>query len=189
MKMRGRAPTEVKVLAEGEGSASAKVDRMISGFKDTQGQTRTVVKTVINLSAATGNNVGGVDFNTLRDEAEFTALAELYRSYRVSGARFVVTDINPALSAANVFGTFHTTDSVPGTLNDVVDLTDSRPMSTGTGEHVFYWKAKGNQELQFTSVDDTVNYGGLAYFVGGVPTAAQKYFIVASFVVDFRARV
>lgn len=110
--------------------------------------------------------------------------------------RFDIYDINPGVSAANAFGTFHdvyTTASQPSfALATVLDSPDSQAVPPGTGKISLVWRAKGTLENTFQSTNFTSapaqDFGGLRYALPQAQSASAKYLVMVKAVVDFRGR-
>lgn len=176
------------------GSDSIKIDRQIAAVKTSESQVRVICGDFRDLPLTTAENIGTFDFNNILLTDDFTTLSQQYNLFRVSSIKFRVADVNPGVSAYNVFGTSHASyqGTAPSiTRANISDLPDARILSGGTGEAVFYWRAHGTREQAFqstTAATTPFSFGGLQWYISANPGPSPKYIIQVHAVVDFRGR-
>lgn len=178
----------VRIVPEEEGARAMRLDRQLAAVKESQSQVRVVIKFSQGPGSSSGATVGATTFADVRADTEFQSLSNEYQSFRLSGFRFDIYDLNPNQLAYGFWGTFHGSGAFP-TSSQVIDLADSQTVPPGTGKISLYWYPSGPVELGWydTVGGDEPNYGGLAYSLGTVPSSG-KYQIIVNAICDFRAR-
>lgn len=182
---------DVRVVPDTEGNRAEKVERMLVAYKESQGQTRVVVRGTLQFGTQTTASAALFGFNILQGEDDFAALASQYATYKVSGIRFDIYDENPGNVANALFGTFHQKQAsdAPQNYAEVADLPDVSGIAPGTGNIKRYWYPSGPVEESWNSTDSATSYGGLSVGLPASTAANPKYLVLYAFVVDFRARV
>lgn len=178
---------DVRIIEKGEGLREAKVDQQLSAYKDSQAFTRVVIKDTLFVGITGVATDGAYSFPTIRTSDEFVSLSEQYTTFKVSGMRFDVVDFNPAAPVFNIWGTYHGSGAITG-FEEVTDLPDSKTVTSGGGKMSFYWYPSGPLENSWFEIDDVNNFGGLVWTVGAGTPTTNKFSVVVSAIVDFRAR-
>lgn len=184
-----RAPMNVRIVPESEGTRAMKVERQLAAVKESQAQVRVVCKTSFNVGTSGSSTTGNFSFPNLRGLADFVAMEANYEKYRVTCFRFDIVDFNPGVATSGLWGTYH--GDVAPTSAEVVELSDVTNVPPGTGKASLYWYPSGPLENSWYDVttsgtNPNPDFGGLAYFVGS--TSASKWNVVVNAIVDFRAR-
>lgn len=188
----------VRVLDDYAGGDGAKMDRIMASLQNSHSQVRIMCNDSFTLSTTTaaGGVTGIFAGSQVRIFDDFTSMAAQFETFRVTMIRFDVYDINPAISAANAFGTFHDVYTTAGqptfALATVLDSPDSQAIPPGTGKVSFIWRAVGTLENSFQSTNFTSapaeDYGGLRYAIPQAGVAGGKYLVFVKAIVDFRGR-
>jgi hypothetical protein len=184
------AISNVRIVDKDDGTDDIQCQRFLQAYKVSEGQIRVVCGYRGELSQSTTSGGGVVATGELAGTDDFTSFTAQYKEFRVRAIRFDIYDLaTSTASAINFWSTFHQIGgAVAVGFDDVVDRPDSRAISPGTGMTSLAWVAHSIPEMAF---QDTANYnglGGLSYYIGGGPTATNKFSIVAKFIVDFRGR-
>lgn len=183
----GRRVSAVRIVPAGEGQREQKVERILTSIKESQSTTRLQLKDTFFINAAAGAVVAKYSFPQVQATDDFVSLANQFTKYRVVCLKFDVYDFVAANQNLGILGTYHGATN-PGTLAEVTDLADSGIVPPGTGMRSWYWYPNGPLEHSWYDVSASTDYGGLVWYM--YPgTAAAKYNVVVSAVVDFRARV
>lgn len=184
----GKQIMAVRQIPDGEGNREQKLERQLTAIKESQSTTRIQVKDSFFVTVGTSAAVGAYSYGNIRGTDEFVALAGQFRRYRVVGMRFTVYDFVPTAGVTAIFGTQHQTQQITQQ-QQVVDLPDSGTVAPGSGKYSWYWYPSGPLEHSWFAVDDTtIDFGGLAWYTYAAQSAASKYNIIVSAIVDFRAR-
>jgi hypothetical protein len=181
----------VRVVPEGEGARAEKVERQLAADKQSQSTTRVVVKRYDTFGVLTTDRFISVSFAQATQEPDFASLAAQYRTFKVSGIKFDIKDINPSLAAQNLFGTYHDPEApTTPTVSSLVDQPDTKVISGGTGQLSLYWYPSGPLENSWfsTQISPPEDFGGLHAYVAAGTAAALKYTCVTSYILDFRSR-
>lgn len=187
-----RKITDVRMVPEGEDQRGMKIERMISAVKSSQSQVRVLIHARVDQPVSGTAVVNTFTFANIREQADFTTVADEYSNYKVAGIRFEIFDLNPSVYAAGTFGTFHVQGpgEYPSVSSQILDLADATQVPPGTGKVVLYWFPSGPIENGwYSTVQDEADFGGLAdYLSGGPGSSTPKFSILVTAVVDFRAR-
>jgi hypothetical protein len=188
----------VRVMDPLAGLDGAKVDRQLSAVQNSGNLIRVLCSENNELVvSATANNAGNISWAQIRQFDDFVSMAQQFNTFRVKSIRYDVYDINPSLSNAATFGTYHdqyTTGTQPSfSFADVVDSVDAQIVPPGTGKASFTWVAHSTLEKGFVdcSPDPTssgADFGGFRFFVFQGATAGAKYRVITKAVVEFRGR-
>lgn len=178
---------DVRVIEKSEGQREAKIEKQLAAYKEAQGFTRVVIKDTLFVGIGATSVDGAYSFPTIRTSDEFVSLSEQYTTFKVSGIRFDVVDYNPSASAFNIFATYHGSGAITG-FEQVTDQPDSKTVTSGGGKVSFYWYPSGPLENSWFEFDDVNNFGGLVWTVGAGTPTTNKFSVVVSAIVDFRAR-
>lgn len=187
----------VRVLDDYAGMDGDKFDRVLGNLQNSHSQVTLCVQDAFNLSVQTTATNAILAASQIKLFDEFVSLASQFETYRVKRIRFDIYDINPSVSNATFWSTFHDSFSsgsqfVP-TQASVIDGPDSQIIPPGTGKISLFWTAKGTAENEFQNTFSNsgitaIDFGGLRYSIpaGGAVTA--KFFVVCKAIVDFRGR-
>lgn len=191
--------TNVRVVDEYAGSDGAYIDRCISDLQNSHSQITMLIQTQVPITPSSGSGQNNFYSGALiRAADDFGSISAQFQTFRIRAIRFDVYDINPGLSASNVWSTFHdvysTTPSV-FTFDQVTDGPDSQTIPPGSGKVSFYWRAKGTTENEFQSLTSTASggappfdFGGLRVALGAATTSNPKFQLIVKALVDFRGR-
>lgn len=183
---RSEGIAAVRVVPPGEGQREQKVERILTQIKESQSTTRLQLKDTFFINAAAGAVVAKYSFPQVQATDDFVSLAQQFQKYRVVCLKFDVYDFVAANQNLGIIGSYHGSVN-PGTQGEVTDLADSGVVPPGTGFRTWYWYPNGPLEHSWYDVGSTNDFGGLVWYM--FPgTAAAKYNVVVSAVVDFRAR-
>lgn len=186
-----KGPMQVTVVSgENGGGQGAKIERIIDSLGKNEGDCMVLCNYFKPVPIGT---TGGPVYLTIDDivaSDELAAFKTQFRTFRVSHAKYTVTDMNPSSAAApNVWATAHGANATGYVYNDVIDQSDSKVMAPGSGQLTFYWSATSLPEKEFQSWNSYANWGGLTGFVDGSTTpVATKYMLVGKFIVHLRGR-
>jgi len=184
------AISNVRVVDKDEGTDDIQCQRFLQAYKVSEGQIRVVCGYRGELAQGTASAGGLVAFGELTGTDDFASFIGQYSEFRVRAIRYDVYDLAPSTqSAINFWATYHQIGgTVPVGFDDVVDRPDSRAIAPGTGMVSLAWVAHSIPEMAFQSTSTFNALGGLSYYIGGGPTATNKFSIIAKYVVDFRGR-
>jgi hypothetical protein len=169
---------------------------MISSLKESESQCRIMTGSTLDFSTpTTADALGSFGFDEIFASDDFSTMIQQWNLFRVSAIKFDIYDINPTVAVNNTWGVWHDNyeGAVPAyTRQNMVDLPDSRVLSSGTGQTTLYWVPHGTAEQQFQAASSSGSavqkYGGLRYFVAQNAVNVPKYVVVVHAVVDFRGR-
>lgn len=182
--------SNVRVVSDDEGTEGLRVEKMLNAVKESKSQVRLVCGYQFSVGITTSAATGVSSFPSISTSDEFIDLAKQFNTARVRAIRFDVYDLNPNVSITNFFSTYHqvTNTGVPQNLESVVDRPDSKSVAPGTGRQTFYWVANGPAEMEFMTVSQLDDFGGLSFHVGGGTATPGKYQVIVKAIVDFRGR-
>jgi hypothetical protein len=186
----------VRIADPVAGKDGLRVDRMISSLKESESQCRIMTGSTLDFSTpTTADALGSFGFDEIFASDDFSTMIQQWNLFRVSAIKFDIYDINPTVAVNNTWGVWHDNyeGAVPAyTRQNMVDLPDSRVLSSGTGQTTLYWVPHGTAEQQFQAASSSGSavqkYGGLRYFVAQNAVNVPKYVVVVHAVVDFRGR-
>lgn len=176
-----------RIVPPNEGPRAGKVENMLAFFKESQGFTRCEVKQEFTVQSSTSILNGAWNFGNLVGTSDFTAYAPNFLKFKVACMKFDIYDINPGNNAIGVWGTYHG-ENYPTALNTVVDLPDGCIVAPGTGKVSLYWYPSGTDEIGWQNIAAYENFGGLAYNLPAASAGGPKFAVIATALVDFRAR-
>ena len=184
--------SNVRIVDKDEGTDDMICQRIIQQLKTSESQIRVSCNYRQEFSPTTTPITGTIDFVDMTGSTDdFASFSAQFREFRVKAIRFDVYDVAASSGVSlNFWSTFHVVnDAVPPIgLEDIVDRPDSRVIPPGTGHTSLAWVAHGIPEMSFASVDSSVNYGGLSYYMSAAASTGVKYSVIAKFIVDFRGR-
>jgi hypothetical protein len=191
--------TNVRVVDDYAGTDAAYIDRCLGDLQNSHSQITMLIQTQVPITPSSGSGQNNFYSATLiRASDDLASVSAQFQTYRIRAIRFDVYDINPSLSTANVWSTFHDVlSSTPSafTFDQVTDGPDSQTIPPGSGKVSFYWRAKGTTENEFQSLSASssggappFDFGGLRVALGAATTSTPKYQLIVKALVDLRGR-
>jgi len=192
--------TNVRVVDEYAGTEGAYIDRCIMDLQNSHSQITMLIQTQVPVTPSSGSGQNNFYSGSLiRSSDDYSSVSAQFQTFRIRAIRFDVYDINPSLSVANVWSTFHDVlSTTPSTFSfdQVTDGPDSQTIPPGSGKVSFYWRAKGTTENEFQSAtaassggSPPLDFGGLRTALGAATTSTPKFQLIVKALVDFRGRV
>lgn len=186
--------SNVRIVDQYAGTDGARMDRILESLQNSHSQIRILCNDSFTFNPTTAATNAYFSFGNIRGTDEFASEAAQFETYRVTGIRFDVYDVNPSNPTPVAVSTFHDViasgSSETVTFAAVLDGPDSQLVPPGTGKVSLTWMARGSTEMEFQATASSatpMDFGGLR--VSSPPgTAGTKLFIVMKAVVDFRGR-
>lgn len=183
----------VRVLDNDDSGDQLKVGRMISAMDSSLSVVSTVIEVTGTLNSSTSVTAQSCTGLAMTQTSDFSAFANEYKLFRIKAILFDVYDTQPSGNGTAVWSTQHVAVGAPLTVTfaTVTAAVDSGIVPPGAGKRTWTWMAKGSTELGWQACNGTiVDYGGLLSFAPVATTAAaNRWYFIAKYVVQFRSRV
>ncbi len=171
-------------------SPAARFQRVLRQPARTPGAVRTTVQSTGTFNVSTTAGTTAITYGNLQGLSDYTAFAAIYRTFRVVGMHFQLSDLQANSPCHAIAGTFHSGGSIPtitsGLVQDLPDVMNLRPYETND----WYWFPQSFNEKEFVSTGVVDNWGGLlAYFAAAGVNISPKYGYKVVFVVEWKDRL
>lgn len=187
---RARRNDNIVTVAQDGDVVGARFDRMVSNMRSNESATAVLVKGGFGITTGANPGGGSYDFGNFAAEDDFVSLAQQFETFKVKAMRFEVFHTNPGSVVPVVMSTFHADGPFSASLNNCIDGEDSRFMDAGAGKQVFYWNARGTQELAYQSTSSFTSFGGIRYFreLGSTNPDQRILTVICTAQIVFRGR-
>jgi hypothetical protein len=187
----------VRVVDSMAGQDGLKVDRQLAALHDSASQTQMLCTSYFDYSTAATETLATISWGSVANSDDFVSLANQFLTWRVRSMRFDVYDLQPQITSAGLFSTFHdqfTSATAPVySFVNVVDGPDSTYIPPGVGKVSLSWVAHTTNEKGFYDVTSSdanrEDFGGLRV---AIPPSTSpfgfKYRVIMKAIVDFRGR-
>lgn len=145
-------------------------------------------------SSAGGIIAGYFSSNGVTTCSDWASVAALHQEYRIVGMELKYqnvsnmtynTTLKPAIGAAAVYHI--AVSSNPASLDEVIQNSDHKLWNSNQ-PLTLQWKARGTEEMQFTSTASTNPHGGFRFWLEGGSASTTYGYAYITFLVELRCR-